>query len=157
MSTKLTRMSPRAGYELLESRSLSLLFGMDTFQARVIDQLVESLRGQGFSDVKRSQVSFLAALDCDANHAANIARNLRISRQAVHKAVRELEAIGWLETAPNPDLQNQKTIHFTNEGERMMSLARRFFFELDALIVAEVGDEGMDFVQRLLNFAPDLE
>lgn len=151
MSTKLTRKSPRAGFELLESRSLAILFGISSFQDKIVEQLVESLRQQGFEQVKRAHINFLAALDCDANHAANIARKLRISRQAVHKAVREIETIGWLETGRNTELQNQKTIHFTEEGERMMSLARRFFFELDEMLVAEIGEDGLATVQKLLN------
>ena len=130
---------------------------MDAFQDRVVSQLVEQLRSQGFEGVKHGHITFLAALDCDANHAANVARKLRISRQAVHKTVRELEAFGWLETGNNPKLQNQKTIHFTSEGERMMSLARQFFFDLDKLFDARVGDNGFQAIETLISFTFDAE
>jgi len=154
LSTRLTRKSPQAGYELLESRSLAILYGLDAFQDRVLDQLVENLTAQGFEGIKRGHITFLAALDCDANHAANVARRLNISRQAVHKTVRELEVKGWLETQKNPDLRNQRTIHFTHEGERMMSLARHFFFELDDRLLATVGDKGLACVETLLASFP---
>ncbi|WP_162946889.1 MarR family winged helix-turn-helix transcriptional regulator [Ruegeria sp. EL01] len=153
MSTKLTRKSPRAGYEMLESRSLSLLYEMDSFQERILDRLVERLCSEGFAGIKRSQITFLAALDCDANHAANVARRLNISRQAVHKTVRELEAAGWLETFQNPNLQNQKAIHFTVEGERMVSFARRFFFDLDNELCAAIGDDTLRAIEALLNYS----
>ncbi|MEM9420931.1 MAG: MarR family winged helix-turn-helix transcriptional regulator [Pseudomonadota bacterium] len=155
LSTRLTKKSPRGGYELLESRSLAILHGVGTFQEKVLDRLVVHLQAQGFAGIKRGHIIFLAALDCDANYAANVARTLNVSRQAVHKNVRELEAAGWLETCKNPSLQNQRTIHFSKEGERMMSLARRFFAELDAELLAVVGDVGLGAIEALLRYSFD--
>ncbi|MEE2810975.1 MAG: MarR family winged helix-turn-helix transcriptional regulator [Pseudomonadota bacterium] len=152
LSTELTRKSPRAGYDLPDSRSLAIVAMMEPFQKRVLEKLVDFLKSHGFVDLKPSQITFLAALDCDENHASNVARALGVSRQAVHKSVKEMEAAGWLETLPNPTLKNQRTIHFTKEGERMMSLARRLFFDLDKELLEAVGNDGLSAIERLLRF-----
>ena len=97
MSTKLTtktRKSPQAQFDLPNSHSLSLTMAMDDFQKRMIDWLLARLIDQGFTDLSAGHLTFLGALDCGPNHAAELARGLGISRQAVHKKIKELRKFG---------------------------------------------------------------
>lgn len=157
MSTKLTRLSPNAGYELVDSRALSLTQATETFRDRMVLWLLARLHEDGFSGLKASQLSFLGSLDCGTNFAAELARTLRISRQAVHKTVRELEGAGWLATQPDATLGNQRVIVFTDEGERMMSCARAHFFTLDNQLEQTFGAEKLADLQDILNFEPNTE
>ena len=153
MSTKLTT-SPVAGYELVNSLSLQLLQEMSAFQTRLASWLLNRLHHNGFDQLTLSQLQFLGLLDCGTNHAANLARDLGISRQAVHKIVRELENLGWLETLPDPTLGNQKTINFSIEGERMMALARQYFQQLDRELIEFNGVDDLNRMIRILTFQP---
>ncbi|MEM7524220.1 MAG: MarR family winged helix-turn-helix transcriptional regulator [Pseudomonadota bacterium] len=123
--------SPRAGYDLVDSRSLALAQSVGGFQTRLMAWLLRRLAEDGFLELSAAQLSFLGALDCGETHAASLARELGVSRQAVHKQVRELSAAGWLEMKEDPQLGNQKVILFTVEGERMMAAARSAFAALD--------------------------
>ena len=116
--------------------------------------LLSKLHDDGFSGLKASQLTFLGSLDCGVNFAAELARTLRISRQAVHKTVRELEGAGWLATRPDEALGNQRVIVFTDEGERMMSCARAHFLTLDTLLTKEFGEERLSELLQLLSFDP---
>lgn len=140
------------GFELAESRSLALAQAAGGFQARAVGWLVARLRRNGFSGLTAAQLAFLGALDCGDNHASALARSLGVSRQAIHKQVKELTALGWLETAADPRLGNQKTIRFTVEGERMMSAARAAFAELDARLEAALGTGALDAATAALAF-----
>lgn len=154
MSTKLTR-SPKADFPLVESHSLALLQAMRPFQGRIMGWLLGQLAAEGFGQLTAAQLSFMGALECNArNHAADLARNLGISRQAVHKTVAELEAVGFLESKPDPKLKNQRSISFTEEGERLMSCARKQFRELDSLILKEMNAKDLGAVRRFLDFQP---
>lgn len=153
MSTKLTK-SPRAGFDLLDSHALALTMATGGFQDRMIAWLLGRLNAEGFTPLSASQLSFLGALDCGPNHAAELARKLGVSRQAVHKTVRELESAGWLETGPDKEFGNQRVIRFTREGERMMAVARRLFAELDESLVATFGERGLRSLKRFLAFDP---
>lgn len=155
MSTKLTSRSPNAGYDLVDSHALSLTQATETFRDRMVQWLLSKLREDGFSNLKASQLTFLGSLDCGVNFAAELARTLRISRQAVHKTVRELEGAGWLATSPDEALGNQRVIVFTDEGERMMSCARAHFLTLDTLLAQEFGEERLAELQNLLSFDPN--
>lgn len=157
MSTKLTRSSPNAGYDLVDSRALALTQGADSFRERMVHWLLFKLHDDGFQGLKAGQLSFLGSLDCGVNYAAELARSLSISRQAVHKTVRELEGAGWLATRPDAALGNQRVIVFTDEGERMMSHARAHFLVLDSMLERQFGAETLAALQAVLGFDPDAQ
>lgn len=127
------------GFVLADSGSLSLIHAIGGFQSRLLEWLVGELRNEGFEELTGAMLTFLGSLDCGENHASALARTLGISRQAIHKQVRELEALRWLRTTPHPNKGNQRVIVFTAEGERMMSVARTMFADLDAKLEAALG------------------
>ena len=151
MSTKMTT-SPH-GYELAESGSLALVQAIGSFQSRLLDWLVDELHQEGFKSLTGSMLSFLGALDCGENHAAALARTLNVSRQAIHKQVRELETLGWLTTRPHPSLGNQRVIVFTQDGERMMSVARARFARLDEALESQLSQDPAELAKTLTEIA----
>ena len=157
MSTKLTRSSPKAGYDLVDSHALALTQGAGVFQQRLVEWLLAKLARDGFTPLSASQLSFLGTLDCGVNFASELARRLNISRQAIHKTVKEMEALGWLETRLDATLGNQRIIEFTTEGERMMSCARAHFAALDAVLAEEFGADALASMTRLMEFEPPVD
>lgn len=153
MSTKFTKKSP-TGIDLVDSHALALTQAVRGFQGRIVAWLLGELAAEGFTPLSVGQLSFLGALDCGPNHASEIARGLGLSRQAVHKTVRELEEAGWLETGPDERLGNQRIIRFTPEGEAMMASARRLFAMLDERLLLEFGEDGVQGLRRFLDFEP---
>ncbi len=91
MSTKLTTSKAQPAYEMADSRSLRLVHLASNFERRVQKWLVDLLHSRGFTGLTQSQLSFLGALDCGPNSASQIANDLGITRQAVHKTVKELQ------------------------------------------------------------------
>ena len=132
MSTKVT-ISPH-GYPLENSGSLSLVHAIRGFEGRLIRWLLDQLASEGFQNLSGSMLSFLGSLDCGDNHASKLARQMGVSRQAIHKQVKEAERLGWLVTDDHETLGNQRVIRFTDEGERMMSVARSKFAQLDGIL-----------------------
>ena len=124
------------------------------FQERMVAWLISCLSDDGFDGLKANQLTFLGSLDCGVNYAAALARSLGISRQAVHKTVKEMEKYGWLATRPDETLKNQRVIVFTAEGERMMARAREYFLELDDQLIQKFGQENLAELQNLLAFNP---
>lgn len=152
MSTRITTSSH--GYDLADSASLALIQAIGGFQARILEWLVKELWKEGFSELTPTMLTFLGALDCGTNHASALARDLNVSRQAIHKQVRELEKLGWLATEPHPDKGNQRVIVFTAEGERMMSAARALFADLDHRLSVALPADIADLGRHLSAFKP---
>jgi len=157
MSTKLTTISRSPAYEMADSRSLRLVHLALNFERRAQKWLIELLHARGFDDLTQSQLSFLGALDCGPNSASQIANNLGITRQAVHKTVKELETFGWLQSEADPVRRNQRIITFTDEGERMMSEARALFKQLDQTLFANWDAEQIDAMFAILQSPLDDE
>lgn len=150
MSTRLTTRGNSTAYVMADSRSLRLVHMTSNFERRAQKWLVDLLHERGFSELTQSQLNFLGALDCGPNNASKIAQNLGVTRQAVHKTVKELEANQWLTSEADPIRRNQRIITFTVEGERMMSEARALFQQLDETLFAGWEPEQIDAVFSLL-------
>lgn len=135
---------------MADSRSLKLVHLASNFERSVQKWLVDLLHTRGFVGLTQSQLSFLGALDCGPNSASQIANDLGITRQAVHKTVKELEAFGWLVGEVDPTRRNQRIINFTDEGERMMSEARALFKQLDERLFANWKSDEINAVFSLL-------
>jgi DNA-binding MarR family transcriptional regulator len=150
MSTKMTTINPSPAYEMADSRSLKLVHLASIFEKRAQKWLIDLLHSRGFTELTQSQLNFLGALDCGPNYASQVANQLGITRQAVHKTVKELETCGWLQTSSDPIRRNQRIITFTEEGERMMSEARALFKELDDILFAGWDADRIDAVFVLL-------
>jgi len=149
LSTDLTT-SPQGGFELVESRSLNLIRQLADFQTRMVIWLIAGLHKDGFTKITAKQLTFMGELDCGVNHASELARRLGVSRQAIHKSVKDLSGVGWLETKNHPEFGNQKIIQFTIEGERLMSHARQHFAELDQILESRFGKDDLDGLSAVL-------
>jgi len=154
LSTKLTRKSPLAGFELVDSHALTLTLATGVFRDRLSSWLRDRLAEDGFTTLTGAQLEFLSALDCGTNYASKLARGLQISRQAVHKTVRELERSGWVRTEPDENVGNQRVILFTAEGERMMAAARKHLSKLDKVLLRKFGEKGLRDLSAFLAFDP---
>lgn len=127
MSTALTNNAP----QMVDSLTLRLYHASRAFQSRVADALVTVLQARGHQGLGAGQLAFLAELDCGANHAAEMARRAGVSRQAVHKQVKELVARGLLEFSVDDTRRNQKVISFTTAGTALMAECRQLLAEMD--------------------------
>ena len=168
MSTKLTTLtdtSSCAGREpdaavraqtdpaptMADSRMLQLFQACRRLQERLTDTLVARLKDSGYTGVTAGHLTFLAELECGENHAAELARRTGISRQAVHKQVKELTALGLLAERPDARRRNQRTIVFTDAGVQLIADARSILAEMDAALPAESDGAAADNVLAFLN------
>jgi DNA-binding MarR family transcriptional regulator len=134
MSTRFTQR----GIEMVESRSLRLVFATAAVRDGITDYVARTLVAQGYAHVSPSMLSFLGALDCGVNYGSEIARNLEVSRQMVAKTVKELCHVGYLEQVAGPG--RQKQILFTAKGERLMADVRRLLARLDQVLAERTGE-----------------
>lgn len=120
--------------ELLESGSLRLLHACRAVNEAISNWLSARLADRGYIGVSGAQLSFLAELECGKNHAAEIARRMGVSRQAVHKNVKDLVGQGILVEGPDPERRNQRVITFTAAGTNLMSDCRVLLKGLDGIV-----------------------
>lgn len=133
MSTRFTR----GGVPLVESYTLKLVQNASQLTDVTSKYLSGQLHNMGYSSITPSLLSFLSILECGTNYGSEIARNLGVSRQMVAKTVKELCRLGYLQQVDG--VGKQKQILFTDNGERLMSDARRILSEIDELLFTKQG------------------
>jgi DNA-binding MarR family transcriptional regulator len=139
---------------MLDSTALRLSQGLESFRGKQVQWLLHGLAARGFADLNPTYVSFLGVLDCADNFAAEIARRLNVTRQAVHKTVKELETLGYVSTAPNETMRNSRVIRITEHGEALIAEARMMFAKLDELVLAQLSPQTITEMETL--FAVEL-
>ncbi|ERN41579.1 hypothetical protein KR51_00017980 [Rubidibacter lacunae KORDI 51-2] len=123
---------------MADSQSLKLVFASALLHTQLLEYVAKNLHFMGFEAISPSRLEFLGALDCGVNYGAEIARQLRVSRQMVAKTVKELCQAGYLEQTEG--VGKQKQILFTEQGEHLISAARTVLADLDRVFVNRFGE-----------------
>lgn len=145
MSTRFTKR----GVPLVESRTLQLIQSTTELNDVIAKHLTQRLVELGYQSITPSLLSFLSVLECGVNYGSEIARNLGVTRQMVAKTVKELCRLGYLEQVDG--VGKQKEILFTENGEYLMSDARRALSDVDGLLFKNLEDKKAPSIIEELN------
>ena len=112
--------------------------------------LSKRLAAGGWAKLTRPQIMLFAYLQGPGSSSSEIARHLRISRQAVHQMVKELEAQGLIKQIPDPDRGNAKLIIKTEKGYQLNDIAREYLRDIDQMVADRIGKEEMELLRTIL-------
>lgn len=116
-----------------------LLALLDEFQRRLDDEVRDRMRGAGV--LRGSEGRILGLIEADGTRPTSLAAGSWITKQAVGKRVRELQARGLVSVRPDPDDGRAVRVHRTAKGERVKAATESRVAELEAAFAAEVGAE----------------
>ena len=91
-----------------------------------------------------------AYLQGPGSSASDIARHLRISRQAVHQMVKDLQARGLIKQLPDPERGNAKLIIKTKKGYALNDIAREYLRDIDRLVANRIGVKNLESLRSIL-------
>jgi DNA-binding MarR family transcriptional regulator len=108
-------------------------------------------RGSRFEHVRRSDVRVWAYASRKPRTMAEIARALKVTRQAVHASVKRLLDLGIVELLPQPGNGRDKLLTVTERGLEAQKLARHSIGLMEEEAAQIIGQRGLDqFRQQLL-------
>lgn len=116
----------------------------------VLDALVTRLHAMGYDTVTASHLVLFGNLNCGATHAAQIAQRMQVSRQAVSKTLRELQAQGLVTLDDDPKRRNQKRVVMTDRGGALALDARRELALIEAALAERIGADLASSLRRAL-------
>lgn len=139
-------MSPSKTYlrQLLLARS-------EWMEAR----LYANAEANGYGDIPPSMVRLYAHLGTRPIPLSDLARQLAISRQAVHKMASEGVRAGYVEMIPDDKDARVKRLRFTAKGHKMAESARRELDAIEQQLTLAIGAEHMAALKRLLSLPWD--
>ncbi|MBW8297662.1 MarR family winged helix-turn-helix transcriptional regulator [Sphingopyxis sp.] len=105
------------------------------------------LHERGWPDVSRPQSMIMTNIVSGIVRPSDIARNVGISRQAIHSTINQMAKLGIVELAPDPDDRRHMIVSLTDTGARMRRDAQR---AMDALADQLADRLGRDRFNALL-------
>lgn len=87
----------------------------------------------------RAQSMMMACIDDGITRQADMAKQLRVSKQAVQQALKALVAKGFVRVDPDPDNGRQKIVSLTRKGLEMRRIAREGIRALERGLAERIG------------------
>ena len=144
MSTKFT--TPEASVDV--PQPLTVLLG--TASQSFLHALMARLRARGYDTVTEPHLVLFGNLDCGATHAAQIAKRMRVSRQAISKTLRELQALDLVRLENDTKRRNQKVVVMTPRGMQLALDAREDLQAIEACLAEQIGKETVAALRHAL-------
>jgi len=108
------------------------------------DGLQSYLQAQGWHQVTRPQSMVMANVVIGVHKPSDIARNLGISRQAVHTTINQLVELGMLELRDDNDDRRAKIVAVSQKGRDMGRDADDAMIAMKAELARRIGPKNVD-------------
>lgn len=102
------------------------------------------LHDHGWPDVNRPQSMVMTNIVSGIVRPSDIARNLGLSRQAIHSTINQMVKLGIVQLEVDPDDRRHMIVSLTDLGGRMRKDAQRSMDALTAQIAAVLGQDKFD-------------
>lgn len=81
---------------------------------------------------------------------SELARQLKVSRQAVHQLVTEGVNAGFLELCNDPKDKRVKLVKFSQAGQKMAKVASKELYHIEQQLVDHLGQAQVDTLRKIL-------
>ncbi|WP_447755549.1 MarR family winged helix-turn-helix transcriptional regulator [Sphingopyxis fribergensis] len=102
------------------------------------------LHDRGWPDVSRPQSMVMTNIVSGIVRPSDIARNLGVSRQAVHSTINQMVALGIVKLDPDPDDRRHMVVSLTDTGARMRKDAQAAMDALSEQLAERLGHQRFD-------------
>ncbi len=119
---------------------VSLLEGFEWFD----ESLQLSLKAAGLPQLSRTESMIMIHVQSGITKPSEIARSLRLTRQAVHQTIAALVEREIFELRPHPEDGRVKAVHLTDLGRSMRKDANRIVRALTDTLAYRIGQQQVD-------------
>lgn len=117
-----------------------------------LDEGLQSrLHDQGWPDVSRPQSMVMTNIVSGIVRPSDIARNIGVSRQAIHSTIGQMVKLGVVQLEPDPDDRRHMIVSLTETGARMRKDAQRAMDAMTAQIADVLGQDQFDALLAALD------
>ena len=115
------------------------------------EQLLHDAEQSGYGDVTPAMSRMFARLPGRPVGLSDLARDLAISRQAVHQLALEAARLGLVEFVASEVDGRVKLLRFTQKGWAMVDAATSKLDEIEADLARQIGAENLEMLRSLLS------
>lgn len=111
----------------------------------------EAIRAHGFTDLQEAHFAIFSYPLPDGVRPSDLARQLRMSRQATNYLVGQMEALGYLERRVGSE-GDRRLIYLTERGHQVTQVIYACLRELQVQWAKEVGQDRFEVFLEVLSF-----
>jgi len=108
------------------------------------------LRKQGWPEVTRPQSMVMNNVVIGVRKPSDIARNLGVSRQAIHITIRQMVDLGILELVDDPEDRRSKVVAIGATGAKMRESAQQAMLQIARTLEKRIGKTQVDQLKAAL-------
>ena len=117
-----------------------------------LDEGLQSrLHDHGWPDVSRPQSMVMTNVVSGIVRPSDIARNIGVSRQAIHSTIGQMVTLGIVQLEPDPADRRHMIVSLTDLGARMRQDAQRAMDAMTTQIAARLGQPQIDALLAALD------
>jgi DNA-binding MarR family transcriptional regulator len=123
---------------------------LQDFTTLLDERITDYRRGTRYERVRRSDVRVFISATRKVQTVAEIARELEVSRQAVHSSVKRLAALKVLALVRQPGNNRDKIVSVTDRGQRAQVHVLEQIARLEGECASIIGKEALETFRGLL-------
>lgn len=108
------------------------------------------LRSRGWPEVTRPQSLVMTNVVIGVRRPSDIARNLGVSRQAIHTTIRQMVELEMLELVDDPEDRRSKLVEIAGAGAQMRENAREAMRLMTGELEARIGKDKVEALKAAL-------
>ncbi len=116
----------------------------------VQERMLERLHAEGFADFDASYLVVAQYPGPQGQRPSDLARRLRISKQALNHLLGQLEQRGYVSRDPDPDDRRSKRISLTSRGTAAALVIREAVTEMEAVWAEQLGSRRFEQLREPL-------
>ncbi len=116
----------------------------------VDDSLQNYMRAHADISLPRAQSMLMVCIGDGIHRQSEMARVLRVSKQAVQQGIRELIDKGLVEIVPDAANKRSKIVRFTDQGQGMREIAGRGMGEIEKELAQRIGEDRVWLLHQIL-------
>ncbi|WP_372864494.1 MarR family winged helix-turn-helix transcriptional regulator [Spongiibacter sp.] len=117
----------------------------------VDESLQKSLEAAGWERMNRTRSMIMLSVTAGINRPADMARNLGVSRQAIHQLLQGLKDENILELIADPKDKRAKIVQFSPEADAIRGDAQRIVVGIEEELKKRIGKTAFNGLRDALN------
>lgn len=119
------------------------LFWMD-------ESLQASLEAAGWERMNRTRSMIMLSITVGINRPAQLARNLGVTRQAIHQLLQGMKEEGFLELVPDPRDRRAKIVQFSPASDGIRQAAEAAIKAIEQELAERIGKQAFANLKKAL-------
>lgn len=115
----------------------------------VMHRLMDLTRARGHADLKISHGQVLSLIGLSGGRIQQIAKINEVSKQAISAIAKELEQLGYIRQAPDPDDARSVVLMFTDRGLKLLADSVASLADVEQEMIPTLGQDGINRLEEL--------